>query len=130
MKTKITLFVAVLAVALFEMGCASNSPLENSTSLIRAEDVVGTYNFTDDQKQFQYNFLQNGTVMRWFDGKPTKPAAWKIEGVEIRTDFDNESTHYLSRDGETGNLRIIAWNEAGKKKRHTSNNGWTAVKVK
>ena len=127
MKTKLILFVTVLAVALFGMGCASNSPLENSTSLIRAEDIVGTYNFTDDQKQFQYNFLQNGTVVRYFDGKPTTPAAWKIEGVEIRLKFYDGSSHYLSRYGKTGSLRLIAGNKAGEKKRYS--NAWTAKKV-
>ena len=128
MKTKLTLFVAVIGVALFGTGCASSASLNNSQSLIKTGDVIGVYQFTTDQKNFQFSFYANGTVERFYDGNQTTPAAWKIEGNEIRLDYSDGVTHYLIRDAK-GNLLLIAGNGAGEKKRNF-NNGWTAKKVK
>ena len=97
MKTKITLFAAVLAAALFVGGCASNSSVENSTSLIKAEDVVGAYEWvqsTSDVK-WRYVFHENGAIMRWADGKPTVPGVWEIDGSKVHIKFKNGTEKWL-----------------------------------
>ena len=81
MKTKITVLATILTAALFVGGCASNSSVENSASLIKAEDIVGAYEWvqpTSDVK-CRYVFHENGSIMRWADGKPTVPGG--CEGI-------------------------------------------------
>ena len=122
MKTKLTLFVAGLAAAFF-YGCSTPS-----LTTLQKEDIIGVYHFTDNQKKFQYSFLQNGTVMRHFNGKATTPAAWKIEGNEIHVEYDNGSHHFL-RVNPNSTLEQIAGMNPGGKRVEFSGRGWTAKKA-
>ena len=97
MKTRIALLVTVLAAALFGGGCASNSSVENSASLIKAEDIVGAYEWvqpTSDVK-CRYVFHENGAIMRWVDGKPTAPAVWEIDGSKVHIKYKNGMQKWL-----------------------------------
>ena len=97
MKTKITLFATGIAAALFVGGCASNSSVENSTSLIKAEDVVGAYEWvqpTSDVK-WRYVFHENVAIMRWADGKPTVPGVWEVDGSKVHIKYKNGMQKWL-----------------------------------
>ena len=89
MKTKLTLFVAVLAVALFGTGCASSR-----VSVIDVNDVIGTYEFNDanrDRVQWRMIVHENGSIQRWFNGVLQPPATWRIEKQYIHISFKNGS---------------------------------------
>ena len=89
MKTKLTLFVAVIAVALFGMGCASSR-----VSVIDVNDVIGTYEFNDanrDGVQWRMIVHENGSIQRWSNGVLQPPATWRIEKQYIHISFKNGS---------------------------------------
>ena len=87
MKTKLTLFVAVIAVALFGTGCASSR-----VSVIDVNDVIGTYEFNDanrDRVQWRMIVHENGSIQRWSNGVLQPPATWRIEKQYIHISFKN-----------------------------------------
>ena len=89
MKTKLTLFVAVLAVALVWNGCASSR-----VSGVDVNDVIGTYEFNDanrDGVRWRIIVHENGSIQRWSNGVLQPSATWKIEKQWIHILFKNGS---------------------------------------
>ena len=72
---------------------------ENQMNLVKArvqdikvtkkEKVIGTYQFTNIDGRFQYRFLKNGAIMRFYEGKPVLPAVWEIKGGLIHALYEN-----------------------------------------
>jgi len=101
MKTKLTLFVAVLAAALFGMGCASTEPAFVSDGLVayypfngNAKDESGTGN----------DGTVNGAVLRT-DRHGASNKAYQFDGLD---DYINIPNH-PSLEIPTGGLTISAW---------------------
>ena len=106
MKTKLTLFVAVIAAALFGFGCASGKSVEenkasNRISLINPEGVVGTYEwsanefFARPKGKWSVVLAKDGMLRRHLDGVLRDTHSWKIEGASVVFEFGNRREYYM-----------------------------------
>ena len=106
MKTKLTLYVAVIAVALFGFGCASGKSVEenkasNRISLINPEGVVGTYEwsanefFAKPKGKWSVVLAKDGMLRRHLDGVLRDTRSWKIEGASVVFEFGNRREYYM-----------------------------------
>ena len=106
MKTKLTLFVAVIAAALFGFGCASGKSVEenkasNRISLINPEGVVGTYEwsanefFAKPKGKWSVVLAKDGMLRRHLDGVLRDTHSWKIEGFSVVFEFGNRREYYM-----------------------------------
>jgi hypothetical protein len=106
MKTKLTLFVAVIAAALFGFGCASGKSVEenkasNRISLINPEGVVGTYEwstnefFAKPKGKWSVVLAKDGMLRRHLDGVLRDTHSWKIEGASVVFQFGNRREYYM-----------------------------------
>ena len=97
MKTKLTLFVAVLGIALLVAGCSTPA---NSNSAIIINDVIGEYEFKDPAREgvsWRFVFHENGSLQRWANDTLQPPGVWKIEDGKIRISWKNGTTGIWTR---------------------------------
>ncbi len=106
MKTKLTLFVAVISAALFGFGCASGKSVEenkasNRISLINPEGVVGAYEwsanefFAKPKGKWSVVLAKDGMLRRHLDGVLRDTHSWKIEGALVVFEFGNRREYYM-----------------------------------
>ena len=106
MKTKLSLFVAVISAALFGFGCASGKSVEenkasNRISLINPEGVVGTYEwsanefFAKPKGKWSVVLAKDGMLRRHLDGVLRDTHSWKIEGALVVFEFGNRREYYM-----------------------------------
>ena len=101
MKTKLTLFVAVIAVALFGMGCASTQPAFVSDGLVAYFPFNGN---AKDESGNKNDGTVNGAVLRT-DRHGASNKAYQFDGLD---DYINIPNH-ASLEVPTGGLTISAW---------------------
>ena len=75
MKTKLTLFVTVLAATLFATGCATTQTQE--------EKVVGSYTYEYGGAENMFVFSDTGSCKRYVNGKETTAYKWKVIDSEV-----------------------------------------------
>tara|TARA_B100001123_G_scaffold438478_2_gene573369 strand:+ start:95 stop:463 length:369 start_codon:yes stop_codon:yes gene_type:complete len=121
MKTKLTLFVTVIAVALFGTGCATSQPT------LKIENVVGVYEVKWPKETFRSSFLEDGTMKRWSNGKELADSKWKIEGNEVHVEH-SDGVHFFFRVGKNSDLTQVSVINPGKN-RKTVKGGWTYKKI-
>ena len=131
MKTKLTLFVAVLAV-----GCGKTEPMESGNEYnaelaidqntpkaepvkeLTKEDVVGTYEL--ELKKFgethRYVLLDNSTVEYYLNGKKEEAEhKWSIVDKEVHIERENRAVSVFSINKDESITGIATIDEDGKR---------------
>ena len=124
MKTNLTIVLALL------VGFSPFSSSAAPKAAPKKQDIIGIYQFTiASQGNFQYRFLKNGAVARFFQGKHVLPAVWKIESNEVHLLYNDGGQNFL-RFNKDRTLTLIATIAPSQTKKKIVKEGWTAKRVK
>ena len=120
MKTKLTLFIAVLATALFAVGCNTISLLERDLTL-EEKKVVGTYLQMDGTTKLTLVLLSNGVSKSYVNNKKDSVATWSMRQNEIFIKYYNFGatglgiTHAIHRLNPDESLTLVGHIVGGKR---------------